>query len=144
MELNFDKQIIWYQTRTFWRKQIAPFDLAPITSVWDSANDIALASSSTWTLMARPRKFHASPVPAWACRIRALREGLRLNQVQFGKRLRCSPITISRWERGLQRPAADRLIAIGKMVGRSTGWYFWKMAGIGKNDVKRMMRSSGH
>ena len=43
MELNFDKQIIWYQTRTYWRKQIAPFDLAQITSVWVSANDIALA-----------------------------------------------------------------------------------------------------
>jgi len=91
--------------------------------------------------MARPRKLPSSPIPTWACRIRAVREKLRLNQLQFGRKLRCSSITISRWERGLQKPGADRLIAMGKMVGRSSGWYFWRMAGVRENDVRRMLQT---
>jgi DNA-binding XRE family transcriptional regulator len=111
-----------------------------------------LAKASTWiNAYSRPlleeslrlaRKFHASPVPAWACRIRAVRKGLKLNQLQFGKKLKCSFITVSRWERGLQKPAAIYLLAMGKMVGRSSGWYFWRMAGIGQDDVRRLLRSS--
>jgi transcriptional regulator with XRE-family HTH domain len=62
-----------------------------------------------------------------------------LNQHQFGKKLRCSSITVSRWERGLQPPSTDHLLALGRMVGRSSGWYFWKMAGIDKEDVRRML-----
>jgi DNA-binding XRE family transcriptional regulator len=91
--------------------------------------------------MARPRKFFASPIPNWACRIKALRQKLQLSQHQLARILGCSPTAVSRWERGLQKPPADGLIHMGKMVGRSSGWYFWKMAGIGPGDAMRMLKA---
>jgi DNA-binding XRE family transcriptional regulator len=90
--------------------------------------------------MARPRQFVAAPLPAWARRIRALRETLGLNQFEFGKRLNCSSMVISRWERGLQKPPADCLITMGKIAGPPAGWYFWKLAGIEPDDAKRMLQ----
>jgi transcriptional regulator with XRE-family HTH domain len=75
-------------------------------------------------MMARPTQFMASPLPLWARRIKALRAGLRLNQLDFGKKLNCSSMVISRWERGLQKPPADCLIAMGKVAGPPDGWFF--------------------
>jgi Helix-turn-helix len=92
--------------------------------------------------MARPLQFVASPLPAYARRIKALRLSLGFNQLQFGRRLKCSSMVISRWERGLQKPPADCLIAIGKMAGPPAGWFFWKMAGINPSDAKRMLRET--
>ena len=91
--------------------------------------------------MARPRQFVAAPLPAWARRVRALREELGLNQFEFGKHLKCSSMVISRWERGLQKPPADCLITMGKLAGPPAGWYFWKMAGISPADAKRMLKN---
>jgi hypothetical protein len=65
-----------------------------------------------------------------------------LNQLDFGKGLHCSSMVISRWERGLQKPPADCLIAMGKMAGPRSGWFFWKMAGIEPADAKRMLQES--
>jgi len=93
--------------------------------------------------MARPRQFVASPLPSWARRVRELRLALGLNQLAFGKNLKCSSMVISRWERGLQKPPADCLIAMGKMAGPPAGWYFWKMAGIDPADCKRMLENPG-
>jgi transcriptional regulator with XRE-family HTH domain len=92
--------------------------------------------------MARPQQFVASPLPAYARRIKALRQSLGLNQLQFGKRLKCSSMVISRWERGLQKPPADCLIAMGKIAGAPAGWFFWKLAGIDPADAKRMLQES--
>ena len=90
--------------------------------------------------MARPRQFVVSPLPAWARRIRALRETVGLNQFDFGKHLKCSSMVVSRWERGLQKPPADCLIRMGKLAGPPDGWYFWKMAGIAPGDAQRMLK----
>lgn len=92
--------------------------------------------------MARPRQFVAAPLPAWARRIRELRESLGLNQFEFGKRLNCSSMVISRWERGLQKPPADCLIGMGKIAGPASGWYFWKLAGISPKDARLMLKES--
>jgi transcriptional regulator with XRE-family HTH domain len=92
--------------------------------------------------MARPLQFVASPLPAYARRIKALRLSLSLNQLQFGKRLKCSSMVISRWERGLQKPPADCLIAMGKIAGPPAGWFFWKMAGIDPADARRMLQEN--
>src|ERR1700683_4549345 len=90
--------------------------------------------------MARPRQFVAGPLPDWGRGIRGLREKVGLNQLEFDKRLKCSSMVISRWERGLQKPPADCLIAMGKMAGPPSGWYFWKMAGVAPSDAKRMLK----
>lgn len=92
--------------------------------------------------MARPRQFVASPLPQWARRVRELRKKLHLNQIDFAKRLNCSSMVVSRWERGLHKPPADCLIAMGKMAGPPAGWYFWKMAGIDPADAAKMLQQS--
>jgi DNA-binding XRE family transcriptional regulator len=92
--------------------------------------------------MARPRQFVASPLPAYARRVKELRKSLSLNQLEFGKQLKCSSMVISRWERGLQKPPADCLVAMGKMAGPPAGWFFWKMAGITPSDAKRMLQKA--
>jgi hypothetical protein len=89
--------------------------------------------------MARPLQFVASPLPRWARQIKALRTDLGLNQLAFGKKLKCSSMVISRWERGLQKPPADCLIAMGKIAGPRSGWFFWKMAGIDRASARRML-----
>jgi hypothetical protein len=48
-------------------------------------------------------------------------------------------MAISRFERGLQKPPADCFIALGKLAGSRSGWYFWHMAGVTVRDVRRMM-----
>jgi transcriptional regulator with XRE-family HTH domain len=67
---------------------------------------------------------------------------MRLSQLEFGRIFGCSPTVVSRWERGLQRPPADGLIRMGKMVARSSGWYFWKLAGVRQSDALRMLQLS--
>jgi DNA-binding transcriptional regulator YiaG len=103
---------------------------------------IAQAFVILQTEMARPRQFVAAPLPGWARRIRALRAGISLNQFDFGKRLKCSSMVISRWERGLQKPPADCLITMGKIAGPPAGWYFWKLAGIDPDDARRMLEET--
>jgi transcriptional regulator with XRE-family HTH domain len=71
-----------------------------------------------------------------------MRETLGLSQSAFAGKLRCSSMTVSRWERGLVKPSADGLIAIGEMAGPPLGLEFWRMAGISAKAVKRMLASN--
>jgi DNA-binding transcriptional regulator YiaG len=76
--------------------------------------------------------------PRLADRIKRLRKSLNLSQSQFGSRLNCSAMAVSRWERG-QRPPAACLLAMGKIAGPPRGWYFWNVAGITIKDVRVML-----
>ncbi len=89
--------------------------------------------------MGKKRIYVANTLPGWAKRINALRNRLHLNQTDFGKMLDCSSMAISRFERGLQKPPADCFIALGKLAGAPSGWYFWHMAGVTIRDVRRML-----
>jgi transcriptional regulator with XRE-family HTH domain len=71
-----------------------------------------------------------------------MRARLGLSQSAFVRKLHCSSMTLSRWERGLIEPPPDCLIAIGKMAGPPLGLRFWRMAGIDPTAVKRMLVSS--
>jgi DNA-binding XRE family transcriptional regulator len=77
-------------------------------------------------------------VPQWSRNIKSLRSELRLSQSEFGKRLNCSAMSVSRWEQGKQPPSAACYLAMGKMADSSFGWVFWNLAGITENDVQRM------
>jgi transcriptional regulator with XRE-family HTH domain len=70
-----------------------------------------------------------------------MRARLGLSQSAFAKKLHCSSMTLSRWERGLIKPPPDCLIAIGKIAGPPLGLRFWRMAGIDPRAVKRMLVS---
>ncbi len=81
----------------------------------------------------------ARVLPPWSKRIKSFRQKSGLSQAEFGKRLNCSPMQISRWERGLLKPPVACLIALGKQAGPPDGWLFWNMAGITLKDVRRML-----
>jgi DNA-binding transcriptional regulator YiaG len=76
-------------------------------------------------------------LPQVAQRIKHLRKTLNLSQHQFGNRLNCSAMAVSRWERG-RRPPSACLLAMGKIAGPPRGWYFWNAAGITIEDVRAM------
>ena len=85
-------------------------------------------------------KLKKSPlVPEWASSIIALRHNLKLSQGELARRLECSAMTVSRWERGLQAPTAHYYILLGNLAGKHDTWFFWERAGLQVADVLRVL-----
>jgi SOS-response transcriptional repressor LexA len=76
------------------------------------------------------KKNKPSSLPEWATQITALREHLTINQAELARRMECSAMTISRWERGLLQPSAEHFIQLGNLGDKSEAWFFWEKAGI--------------
>lgn len=77
-----------------------------------------------------PGKLRRSVLPEWAQQITALRERLEINQAELARRMECSAMTISRWERGLLQPSAEHFIQLGNLGNKNEAWFFWELAGI--------------
>jgi phage repressor protein C with HTH and peptisase S24 domain len=76
------------------------------------------------------RKRKKDSPPEWVLQITALRERIGINQAELARRLECSAMTISRWERGLLQPSAEHFIQLGNLGNQREAWFFWEMAGI--------------
>lgn len=76
----------------------------------------------------------------WASQITQLRGRLKINQAELARRLECSAMTISRWERGLLQPSAEHFIQLGNLGAKGEAWFFWEMAGI---QASKMVDSLG-
>lgn len=86
------------------------------------------------------------PVPEWAARIITLRRHFKMSQGELAKRMECSAMTISRWERGLLAPTSHYYIQLGNLAGKNDSWFFWERAGLQIADVARALpgtRASG-
>lgn len=68
--------------------------------------------------------------PEWAQHITSLRERIGINQAELARRMECSAMTISRWERGLLQPSAEHFIQLGNLGNKGEAWFFWEMGGI--------------
>ena len=68
--------------------------------------------------------------PPWAQHVTALRDRMGINQAELARRMDCSAMTISRWERGLLQPSAEHFIQLGNLGNRNEAWFFWEMGGI--------------
>jgi transcriptional regulator with XRE-family HTH domain len=77
-------------------------------------------------------------VPQWSRDMKSFRSSLKLSQCELGKRLNCSAMAVSRWERGEQPPSAGHYLAVAKIASPFFGWTFWNLAGITEDDVQRM------
>jgi phage repressor protein C with HTH and peptisase S24 domain len=77
-----------------------------------------------------PKKFKSAELPEWAVQITTLRERLKINQAELARRMACSAMTISRWERGLLQPSAEHFVQLGNLGNTTQAWFFWEMAGI--------------
>ena len=80
-------------------------------------------------------------MPEWALQITGLREHLEINQAELARRLSCSAMTISRWERGLLQPSAEHFIQLGNIGNKTQAWFFWEMAGIQPAKMAGALRS---
>lgn len=69
-------------------------------------------------------------LPEWALQITRLRERIGMNQAELARRLECSAMTISRWERGLLQPSAEYFVQLGNLGNKTEAWFFWEMAGL--------------
>jgi len=78
----------------------------------------------------------------WASQITQLRDRLKINQAELARRIECSAMTISRWERGLLQPSAEHFIQLGNLGSKSEAWFFWEMAGIQASKMVDALRSS--
>jgi transcriptional regulator with XRE-family HTH domain len=77
-------------------------------------------------------------------RIVALRVSLKISQLELGKRVGASAMSISRWESDSKRPPANYLIKFGLLSTPDECWFFWGQAGLTIADVMRVMpRSKG-
>lgn len=68
--------------------------------------------------------------PQWAQHITSLRDRMGINQAELARRMECSAMTISRWERGLLQPSAEHFIQLGNLGNRNEAWFFWEMGGV--------------
>jgi phage repressor protein C with HTH and peptisase S24 domain len=82
--------------------------------------------------------------PEWVSQITAMRDRLGINQAELARRLECSAMTISRWERGLLQPSAEHFIQLGNLGNRTEAWFFWEMAGIQPARMVEALRGTSH
>lgn len=75
--------------------------------------------------------------PAWALRLERVRTANGMSQADLARNLNVSAMTLSRWERGLNRPSAEYLIELGKLFGPPEGWYFVELAGLRRKLLQR-------
>src|ERR1700722_5089437 len=75
-------------------------------------------------------------------RIIALRASLKISQLELGKRVGASAMSVSRWESDNKRPPAKYLIRFGLLSAPDDCWFFWGQAGLTIEDVIRVMPRS--
>jgi phage repressor protein C with HTH and peptisase S24 domain len=81
-------------------------------------------------------------LPDWATQITSLRERLKINQAELARRIECSSMTVSRWERGLLKPSAENFIQLGNLGSKTESWFFWEKAGIQAAKMAQALRGS--
>ena len=87
---------------------------------------------------------HESLKPNLGKRIIALRASLKISQLELGRRVGASAMSISRWESESKRPPANYLIKFGLLSTPDECWFFWGQAGLTLAAVMRVMpRSKG-
>jgi transcriptional regulator with XRE-family HTH domain len=77
--------------------------------------------------------------PEWARRIEKLRSRMQLSQNKLAQLLNVSAMAVSRWERGVNEPAAEVYIRLGKLSEDGDCWFYWERAGLSRSDVKRVL-----
>lgn len=70
------------------------------------------------------RKAKRETAPEWVLQITTLRERLGINQAELARRLECSAMTISRWERGYLQPSAEHFIQLGNLGAKAKRGFF--------------------
>ncbi len=65
-----------------------------------------------------------------------------MSQSALAERLKVSPMSVSRWERGVQEPSAQVFIQLGNLSSGTEKWYFWELAGLQQSEVTGLTNDS--
>jgi hypothetical protein len=65
-----------------------------------------------------------------------------MSQAALARKLSCSAMAVSRWERGAQEPPAEWYIQLGNLAGDPECWYFWGRAGLRSADLMQVFPSA--
>jgi transcriptional regulator with XRE-family HTH domain len=68
--------------------------------------------------------------PGWALKVEELVDKMHLTQAALAERLDVSPMTVSRWVRGTNRPTAETYIKLAALSGPPEESYFLEQAGL--------------
>lgn len=71
--------------------------------------------------MSNRERSHAPANKAMAEKIKQLRTSLGLRQVEFAERVDVDQSIVSKWERGLQEPNAERTVRLAELAGQTVG-----------------------
>ncbi len=74
-------------------------------------------------------------LPPYAALIERLRRKLSITQTVLARRLKVSPMSVSRWERGVQEPSSQIYVRLGTLADGEQRWQFWEYAGLKKSHV---------
>lgn len=70
--------------------------------------------------------------PRWAKRMVEARNKLAMNQMEFASALETSQQNVSKWERGIYRPAPDVFVKLAGLVDGVDKFFWWEEAGLPK------------
>lgn len=80
----------------------------------------------------RARQRSATPIDVYVgVKIRARRQALSLTQEQLGEKLGVSFQQVQKYEKGMNRVGASRLVPLAKALDVEVGWFFEGAPGIG-------------
>jgi transcriptional regulator with XRE-family HTH domain len=80
--------------------------------------------------------------PGWALRIEELLNKMHLTQAGLAERLDVSPMTVSRWVRGTNRPTAETYIKFAALSGPPEESYFLDQAGLNSAGISGTFSST--
>src|SRR5450432_2302795 len=80
--------------------------------------------------------------PGWALRIEELLDKMHLTQAGLAERLDVSPMTVSRWVRGTNRPTAETYIKFAALSGPPEESYFLDQAGLNSAGISGTFSST--
>jgi len=81
--------------------------------------------------------------PDWAKHLTRLREREGLTQTALAAILNVSPMSVSRWERGVQEPSPGIFLQLGNIARDGESWFFWRKAGLSIARLKQLLKDPG-
>lgn len=57
-------------------------------------------------------------------KVAALRDELGLTQRELADKIKCDPVAVSRWERGVASPSLRNMRALAQLTGRPLSYFY--------------------
>jgi SOS-response transcriptional repressor LexA len=88
------------------------------------------------------KRISPSELQSLARKIKELRVGLAITQVQLAEKCSVKQATVARWEKGQDRPPGQALIVMGRLAGEPDKWWWFQEAGLQDADFGSLQSES--